>query len=220
MAVDGRHMNRLLSVFAVLFMVLSVATGCSTMRSVRGISVPESKVKGRHPRVAIQVVVDSRVLTNINCGDTSKESDETNMQRKIACKKTYNKGLPRGYVLLPKNQSVEGIVQQLLEKALRDSGFKVVDIESAGATTWVLDVIIDRFWTTYRPEDGRTLEAWLDVEVMANRGKRSKQFSIGGFGKVESSVISERHWRKVYALTFETFLKQAQSALQTNLSNK
>lgn len=192
--------------------------GCSTMREIRIVDIPKPKFEGKSPEVALNMVMDSRTVSAINCGyssnGTDKEPKQDLWKRAIACRKTPSKGAPRGFMLLPKGQSVEDLVRELLTKAFLDAGYKVIDINQATKKTWQVDAIVDRFWTSYKPGNQKSLEAWLEVELIIKTARQTRAITVGGSSIITKSRITNSHWNQLYRTTFDSFLANTATALQ------
>lgn len=134
-----------------------LATGCATSRGVIDVTAPETANPQTGVAVAVVEVKDRRAFQidpprpSIPSLKNNEIGDRTITSRAIARKRnSYGMGL--GDILLPEGKTVDGLVRDILENALRNAGYVVVSEGSPDyASARMLRADVRQFWGWMTP---------------------------------------------------------------------
>jgi len=150
-----RH-NRI-SLVAALGTVVLLA-GCAAGRSVVPASIDSGRNPSQGPAVRIESVQDVRTfVVNPPSPDTpslmdNDEINNTTITSRAVGRKRGGFGAALGDVMLPEGQTVQMLVESAVARALRESGYRVVERGSPGhAQAAPIDIRIDQFWSWFNP---------------------------------------------------------------------
>jgi hypothetical protein len=142
---------------------VSLLTGCATSRSEVKLNTPvmgatESSLPATAPTAAIQVILDERKFEQApsnpgipSLGFEGSASATAGVKSRAIARKRNGFGQAMGDVLLQDGQTVENVVRDNLTVALRQAGYRVVDVASATERTMILDVHVKQFWAWMQP---------------------------------------------------------------------
>lgn len=145
------------SVFAAAALALSMGSGCATSRGVLDVQTPEVPDPASQSVVVITKVTDSRVfelqpgLPSVPSLKDGQIGNPEITSRAIARKRNaYGKAL--GDVLLPEGRTVEDVVRESLERALREKGYSVIGPRNSAASSAIpLEAEILQYWAWFTP---------------------------------------------------------------------
>jgi len=138
--------------------VLILLTGCAADRSIVGAGIDAGSNPSQGQAVRIELVQDVRtfVIDPPNPDTPSLMDDgeihNTAITDRAVGRKRGGFGAAFGDVLLPEGKTVQMVVASAVSRALRESGYRVIERGSPDHAQAVpIDVRIDQFWAWFNP---------------------------------------------------------------------
>lgn len=133
--------------------------------------------------------------------------DAEGRKRAIA-RKRNGYGMAMGDILLEGEDTVETLARGLVEKGLRERGYRVLAAgETAPADALQLQVDINEFWAWFSPGFWSvSMEAKLRFDIRADGPAGQQTFSIPAYGINKGQSGREANWRLAYDRAFEDYL--------------
>jgi hypothetical protein len=151
-------MRRARATYPLQLLIVALLSGCAAGRTV----VPASIDSGLNPvqgtAVRIEPVQDARIFAvkppspdTPSLMEDNEIGDKTITSRAVG-RKRGGFGAALGDVLLPEGQTVPLLVEAAVARALRESGYRVIERDGPGHEQAVpIAVRIDRFWSWFNP---------------------------------------------------------------------
>jgi len=131
--------------------------GCATSRGIMDVEPKFVANPASGPAVKIAQVIDRRKF-QLKPPDPSipslkdGEIDNPAITSRAIARKRGGYGKAMGDILLPEGRSVEQLVEEVVVRGLRESGFQVLETGDTGHEVAVpLEVEIDQFWAWFSP---------------------------------------------------------------------
>lgn len=166
-------------VFLIVLFSSFLLSGCSIKirsernRSITEIKLPEVKEQAQDngKEIFVKLPIDQRLYeenpidNNVPSLNPKKSQTASAKERAYGRKSDiYNRRL--GDILLPRNQTVSLVVQQSLEQAFLQKGFKIIKNESdINEKTYIVNTDIVNFWSWKQP-DSNYIE--MQAEILTN----------------------------------------------------
>ena len=210
--------RRVVMVFALGFVV----TGCATGRDVIDVRLTSVTTPGSGPVVRIERVSDRRVFqanpreaTIPSLGNKNEISDPAITGRAIA-RKRGGMGKAFGDILLPEGRTVAGLVEEALNHALQEAGYRVVGKQDPQAATAIpVEADIDQFWAWFRPGFAQVaVEFEARVQIKAPVAALQGLEPVKGFARVTGMAATDSTWREAVNKGLEDFVRNARDHLK------
>jgi hypothetical protein len=182
-------------------------------------SVPDPTT-GRAVRIA--PVIDRRVFA-LDSPDPSvpslkrKDIHDPSVTGRAYARKRETSGEPSGDVLLPPGRTVAQLVEEVLTRAFREAGYRVLGPADEGyAAATPIRVEIDRFWA-FVPTVARdvlVMQFHADLRLAGDIPPLASGISVQGAARQESAAPRTRVWRALMAAGMNDLINNARAALQ------
>lgn len=191
--------------FIVLFSSLFLS-GCATNRGIVDIKVPRSKeiLQDNGKEIYIKLPVNQRkyekdpIAHNVPSLNPRRTQMGSVKERAFGRKSNgYNERM--GDVLLPRKKSVDRLVQNALQQAFVEKGFKVIDDEhNINEKTYIVSSDILTFWS-WQDKDFLTeiLSAEIATELVIESSEGMKRQLVAVKVVHRDPTAFERRWRLV-----------------------
>lgn len=191
--------------FIVLFSSLFLS-GCATNRGIVDIKVPRSKeiLQDNGKEIYIKLPVNQRkyekdpIAHNVPSLNPRRTQMGSVKERAFGRKSNgYNERM--GDVLLPRKKSVDRLVQNALQQAFVEKGFKVIDDEhNINEKTYIVSSDILTFWS-WQDIDFLTeiLSAEIATELVIESSEGMKRQLVAVKVVHRDPTVFERKWRVV-----------------------
>jgi len=164
--------------------------------------------------VFIDEVTDGRVfedkpsepsIPSLKGGHATTESADIKAKAVARKRNTYGRAL--GDILLDGDQTVVGVVRDLLRESFNSAGYFVVDDRSKlGGSGMEVDVEIGKFWAWFTPGFWSvTMESKIETSLHVTQGGESKTVDIRAYGKNSGQSGREDNWIEAYRRGFEDY---------------
>ncbi len=191
--------KKMIVVSFVLTFLLMLASGCTPRNMVIDISMdaPDNPQSGK--LVVIKEVIDNRVFevksTDVKI-PTLRNAEE--LQDETLKSRALGKLWTGGNSLLPEGKNVCGLISDLATKALRESGYRVVDSgDSMANGAMPVSIEIDEYWT-WTVAGFWAVRFTCEIKFEIN-GEMIKGGSveIGGTHGIASPMLTIAQWHRV-----------------------
>lgn len=82
----------------------------------------------------------------------------------------------------------------------------------------MVDASIDRFWSWFTPGFWViSLEAEIQTSLAVQKGGRTEQVPVKGYGMIKGQAATTGSWQKVYRVAMDDYLANAATALSSKL---
>lgn len=198
----------------IVLVSCALLAGCATSRSEVKLNSPapvsaEANVPANAPTAAIKVVMDERRFEQApsnpgipSLGSEGSASASAEVKARAIARKRNGFGQAMGDVLLQDGQTVETVVRDNLTTALRQAGYRVVDVASATEQTKVLEVRITQFW------------AWVQPGFWALTMHGDIETSLASSNASEPTTITVHHTESRQLATDGTWIEVVNKALE------
>lgn len=198
-----------------LSLICLLGAGCATNRGVLDIRVPVVANPASGPAVKITQVNDVRqfelkpAIASIPSLKDKQIGNKSITSRAIARKRnTYGQAL--GDIVLPEGRTVEGLVRESAENALKERGYVVVAKDSPKyASALPIEIDIHQFWAWMNPGFwtlGMEFEGVISAsnpDVFINSGQK-----IRGYVDIKTQAAGNGSWKRVLNLGIENLGQQ------------
>ena len=199
--------------------ILLALSGCATSRGVLDVRVPEIAEPTDGPRVYIGDVEDNRVF-EIKPNKPSIPSlkdgqiDNEELTSRAIARKRNSYGMAMGDIMLPEGRTVEQLIRETIEEALKEKGYTVVESEGSGVTT--MDADIQKAWAWFSPGFWTVgldyeSEVILTSDVLIN----APTDTVTGEASLRSGAAGSR----AYMNTFDKGLEDLRASIVDALKN-
>lgn len=201
--------------------LLTLGSGCAVNRGILDIRIQPTVDPASSNVVKITKVVDSRKF-ELKPSSVSTPSlkdgqiDNKAITLRAIARKRNGWGKAMGDILLPEGRTVEDLVRELVQKALRDKGYSVItdpDVVNPGAVA--LEVEIHKFWSWL--EIGfwalaLEFNAELDIKssVLVNGNEQTVQSST----LLHSQAATGRAWRNTINKGIEDLIEKTKEKIK------
>jgi hypothetical protein len=151
-------MTRARLAVAIHLSAIILLSGCAAGRTVVPASIDSGQNPSQGTAVRIDTVQDARVFSisppspDMPSLMNDDEIGNKSITSRAVGRKRGGFGAALGDVLLPEGQTVPMLVESAVARALRESGYRVVERGSAGHEQAVpIAVRIDQFWSWFNP---------------------------------------------------------------------
>jgi hypothetical protein len=200
---EARHMTRHVLHIA-LSLAVATSSGCALTRAELDIQVPQLGNPAVGPAVRILAVDDVRrfELDPDEPSTPSLKNGEINdpdlTSRAFARKRNaYGKAL--GDILLPPGRTVSDVVREVLTRAFREKGYRVVAEDDAGADQAVpVNVQVEQFWGWFTPGFWSvSVEFQSSVRVATALEGFVEDPPVTGYGTINCQIANTDAWVEV-----------------------
>ncbi len=214
-------MKKLFSSFMLIIGAGLMLCGCAASASGKVQTADEQITVTPEPvmkkTIFISAVVDNRKFQK-ESEDRSVpviDPEEKDRARVIGLKRN-TLGMAIGTIYLHENKSVTGITQQDVIKALKTSGYKIIDKkDNISSDTVIVDVEVTKFWAWHKPglwdiDINAQIE---NVITIKNNGKEDK-ITVRGSGKTKKNIGTEEAYHDAIDLAREELLRDLKKKLK------
>jgi hypothetical protein len=156
---------RMWIVFAAMF-VLSMSLGCVRAKTVMDLSVPQLSDPHGSKAVKIVKISDLRKFeADPSAWSTPTVARSNEITDRAITVRTIGQGPGKSDLILPEGKTVEMLVGDAVQKALREKGYSVVTDTSPSVTNTIpIEVEIKKFWLWFKPGIW-LLTAYYEAEI-------------------------------------------------------
>lgn len=197
--------------------------GCATSRGSMSLTVPPaSGTTSVGIPVYVDQIVDRRVFEDkpsepstpsLKGGKGSSESEAIKSKAIARKRNSYGKAL--GDILLDGDQTVVGMMRDLLRESFNGAGYVVVDDRSKlGSNGIEVDVEIEKFWAWFTPGFfAVSMESQIETSLQVSQGGESRQVEVRAYGKNAGQSGRDGNWLEAYRRGFEDYKAKLAQAL-------
>ena len=201
-------------IFAVLVFTVA-ASGCAVSRGQMALSVaPASVASSDGTPVYIDQIVDKRVFEDkpgepsspsLKGGKGASANEE--VKSKAVARKRNGYGMALGDILLEGDQTVHGVVRDLLRESFNGAGYYVVDDRAKlGERGMEVDVDIEKFWAWFTPGFfSVTMESQIETSLAVTQDGKTRDVDVRAYGKNSGQSGREGNWVEAYRRGFEDY---------------
>ena len=215
-------MNKKLKTILTAIIIMYIS-GCATNRAVLDINNNESVNPAQGQAIKFVRITDNRDFqikpseANIPSLKNNEINDSNITSRAIARKRNgYGKAL--GDILLPENKTVMNVVENLLAKGFRDSGYRVLSVGDDNYNTAIpVEVDIAKFWGWFSPgfwSIGLNFQTLIKVTAPINEFQQGIEFDSDVQKRFQTA--RESNWKTVIDLSLDELNKDIQKEIQNN----
>lgn len=200
---------------AAILVAMVALGGCAVNRGTMSLDVgsADAAPAGGTP-VYIDQIVDQRVFEDaprdpstpsLKGGKGSSESDE--IKAKAVARKRNGYGMAMGDILLEGDQTVVGVMRELLREAFQQAGYRVVgDRSELGAQGLEVDAEIEKFWAWFTPGFWSVaMESQIETVLSVTDGGASREVEVRAYGENRGQTGREGNWIEAYRRGFEDY---------------
>lgn len=203
-----------------------LVSACAVGRGVMDLPVAAGENPAAGPAVKLVAVTDERMFEvspprpDIPSLQSTEDYDNPDIVHRAVARKRGGFGAALGDIVLPEGRTVAIVVQEALEKALRESGYRVLEknaAEYAGALA--LKAKVKEFWAWFNPGFAQvTATHRVRVELDGNWPLQDPAKDDGklakGDGKVVDTVIATRQWREAMTQGVDSLIEDLKGKLK------
>lgn len=191
--------------------IIALTSGCVTGRRSFGVDVPPAQsyisndAKGT---IAIGPVSDAREFENKPDSPSTPSINGDVTMLTSQAKNTFigrqrnSWGHAEGDIVLPKGETVQAKVGELLREGLKRRGYTVVDSSPNSVTADV-----QQFWTWLTPGFfALSFEAQITCKVTLSSGGKQATFIVKGYGLNHGQFAKDVNWQEAYEIAVQDFL--------------
>ena len=209
----GEFMPKILPLFAFVAPFL-VLTGCAVTDTEISVTKPEwTYHSDAKQTVFINMPVDKRIFDASTKDPSIPSTDPSTL---AVGRKRNGWGKAMGSFTLPKEQGVDNVIKQSLEKAFSDNGYKVVNEQKLiTPATILVNSKIMKFWTWMNPGFAAiTLSANVEVSVdMLKDGNQVDSFTAEGVASEPFLAGFANNYEKVLNDAYRNFINNVSQHL-------
>jgi Uncharacterized lipoprotein len=200
------------------FSIIGLTSGCVTGRRSFGVDVPPAESYSRNDAkgtIAVGLVSDVREFENkpdspstpsIN-GDVTLLTPQA--KNTFIGRQRNGFGHAEGDIVLPRGETVQAKVAELLREGLKRKGYSVVD---SSPNTVTADV--QQFWTWITPGFfALSFEAQITCKVTVSAGGRQATFVVKGYGLNHGQFAKDVNWQEACDIAVQDFLSNLHQQL-------
>lgn len=198
-----------------------LVTGCAVNRGIVDVRIPDAANPQTATAVTITEVTDRRVfqIRPPNASTPSLKNDEIddpNITSRAIARKRNTFGQALGDIVLPPGRTVQQVTREALEKALKESGYRVVSEGDPGYRgARVLAADVTQFWAWIRPGFAEiAVEFDTQVTLRGDWPVDNDKRNVNGFTRVTGMFAGTGLWKKA----FETGLAALVDKMKTVLN--
>ena len=192
-----------------------VCSGCAVSRGEMALSVaPAPVATSDGTPVYIDQITDQRRFEDkpsdpstpsLKGGKGSTESDA--IKSKAVARKRNGYGMAMGDILLEGDQTVAGVMRDLLREGLNGAGYYVVDDRSKLGTDGLeIDVVIEKFWAWFTPGFWSVkMESQIETALTVTQNGAERQVEVRAYGQNSGQSGREGNWVEAYQRGFEDY---------------
>jgi hypothetical protein len=208
----------------LLTALLFLGTGCALGRDVVDVRVAPSANPTAGPLVRIERVTDRRVFqanppeANIPSLENADDIKNPAVTSRAIARKRGGFGKALGEIALPEGQTVAGLVEEALGRALQEAGYRVVRKGDPAATEGMpIEADIDQFWAWFRPGFWQVAaEFEARISMKAPMAAFQSAEPVKGVARVEGMAITQDDWQKVVNQGLEDLTRNFRERLKTS----
>ncbi len=194
-------MKRALLLFKAIIVLgfLMLVTGCATNRGMIDVRVvptpdPQSSAVVKIVRVTDQRVFELRPTVASTPSLKDGQINNKAITSRAIARKRNGFGKALGDILLPEGRSVEDLVKESVQKALRDKGYSVATDDSQ-VDVIPVEVDINQFWAWMTPGVWSIgLEFEAEVDITSPLMSSSNKETVRGYVKLHSQMATGKAW--------------------------
>jgi len=207
---------------ALLLLAALVMSGCATSRGTMALTVAPANVSSSSGiPVYVDQIVDKRVFEDkpgqpstpsLKGGKATSASEEIKSKAVARKRNTYGRAL--GDILLDGDQTVVGVMRDLLRESFHGAGYVVVDDRSKlGDKGLEVNVDIEKFWAWFTPGFfAVAMESQIETTLHVTQAGESRRVDVRAYGKNSGQSGREGNWIEAYRRGFEDYKAKLKEA--------
>jgi hypothetical protein len=202
---------------------LALLGGCASTRGHVDLKVPSVQNPATGRAVRIGPVTDRRIF-QVDSPDPSapslkrNEIGDASVTSRAYARKRESGGELSGDVLLPPGRTIVQLVEEVMTRAFREAGYRVLGPSDDGyAAATPIGVEINRFWAFVPTLKTGVMVMQFQADLRLTGGLPSlgPGMSVQGAASQESAAPRTRVWRALMAAGLDNLINNTRAALQT-----
>ncbi|HET9031986.1 MAG TPA: hypothetical protein VFN25_03675 [Dokdonella sp.] len=206
-----------------LILVAAMAmAGCATSRGTMSLNVPPAGTTTTSgTTVFIDQIVDKRVFEDEPSEPSTPSlkgrkgsSESADIKAKAIARKRNTYGRALGDILLDGDQTVVGVMRDLLREGFSGAGYHVVnDRSQLGEGGMNVNVEVEKFWAWFTPGFfSVSMESQIETRLEVTQDGATRDVGIRAYGKNSGQSGREGNWREAYRRAFEDYKTKLEQA--------
>lgn len=195
--------------------IVLLASGCAANRGLMTLSVPPATATASHGiPVYIDRIADNRVFEDkpaqpstpsLKGGKATSEGEA--IKARAIARKRNGYGMALGDILLEGDQSVIGVMRDLLQESFKGAGYRIVDERSQlGEEGLEVDASIEKFWAWFTPGFfAVAMESQIETALQVTQGEEQREVHVRAHGRNSGQSGREGNWIEAYRRGFEDY---------------